>query len=314
VENRVYKISIIGAGRIGGTIAHLAALKNLGHIVLFDIDEGLAQGKALDLSHSLATDTIIGTHSYQDITDSDVVIVTAGTARTPGVTSRDALCEANVAVMRSVAEAIKSYTPSAFVIVITNPVDVMTYVMHKFAELNRNMVLGMSGILDTSRYNYFLSQALGVSPKAVQGIVLGGHGDDMVPLPRLTTVGGVPLMEVLNQKGLDEHALTQVIEKTRYGGTTILNLLKTSAFYAPASGAVEMLEAYLHDQKKILPCSVCLNGEYDVRDVCVGVPVVIGQTGVEGVIELELNEMEQMNFKKSAQSVEMMVKSIGWTS
>ena len=303
------KISLIGAGNIGGTLAHNLALKGFADIVLFDIAEGMPQGKALDISQCAATEgidaSIIGTNSYQDIKNSDVIIVTAGIARKPGM-SRDDLISVNTGVMKSVAENIKKYSPKAFVIVVTNPLDAMVFVMQKASGLSSNMVVGMAGVLDTSRYNFFISQELGVSVKDIKSLVLGGHGDSMVPLNRYTTVNGVPLSSFLSISKIEE-----IVERTRKGGAEIVELLKTgSAFYAPAASAIAMAEAYLFDTKRMLPCAAYLKGEYGIKDLYVGVPVIIGSKGVEKVITLDLTKEEKTAFNKSVDAVKDLVKTL----
>lgn len=303
------KVSLIGAGNIGGTMAHVLAMRGAADVVLFDIIEGVPQGKALDISQCAAAEgvdaSVIGTNSYSDIKNSDVVIVTAGVARKPGM-SRDDLISVNTKVIKSVAENIKKYSPGAFVIVVTNPLDAMVFVMQKVSGIKPGMVVGMAGVLDTSRYNFFVSQATGVSVKEIKSLVLGGHGDTMVPLNRHTTVGGVPLESLLSQKKIEE-----ITDRTRKGGAEIVGLLKTgSAFYAPAVSAIEMAEAYMFDRKRLLPCAAYLNGEYGERDLYVGVPVVIGGKGVEKIVEMKLTKEEQESFKSSVSAVKELIKSI----
>lgn len=308
------KISLIGAGNIGGTLAHLIALKQLGNVVLFDIVEGLPQGKALDISQCGSVEgfdvSVTGTNSYKDIEDSDVIIVTAGLARKPGM-SRDDLLSTNIKVIKSVGENIAKYSPNAFVITITNPLDIMVWVMQKSCKLPTHMVVGMAGVLDTSRYNHFLSKELGVSIKDIQSFVLGGHGDSMVPLVRHTHIAGVPVEDFIKAEGVAKEKLDEIITRTRQGGAEVVKLLGTgSAFYAPATSAIEMTEAYLLDRKKILPCAAYLNGEYGFKGLYAGVPVLIGRGGVEKIIELELNDQEKGEFTNSVGSVEKIVKDI----
>nr|4PLH_A Chain A, malate dehydrogenase [Apicomplexa]4PLH_B Chain B, malate dehydrogenase [Apicomplexa]4PLH_C Chain C, malate dehydrogenase [Apicomplexa]4PLH_D Chain D, malate dehydrogenase [Apicomplexa]4PLW_A Chain A, malate dehydrogenase [Apicomplexa]4PLW_B Chain B, malate dehydrogenase [Apicomplexa]4PLW_C Chain C, malate dehydrogenase [Apicomplexa]4PLW_D Chain D, malate dehydrogenase [Apicomplexa] len=308
------KISLIGAGNIGGTLAHLIAQKELGDVVLFDIVEGMPQGKALDISHSSpimgSNVKITGTNNYEDIKGSDVVIITAGIPRKPGM-SRDDLLSVNAKIMKDVAENIKKYCPNAFVIVVTNPLDVMVYVLHKYSGLPHNKVCGMAGVLDSSRFRYFLAEKLNVSPNDVQAMVIGGHGDTMVPLTRYCTVGGIPLTEFIKQGWITQEEIDEIVERTRNAGGEIVNLLKTgSAYFAPAASAIEMAESYLKDKKRILPCSAYLEGQYGVKDLFVGVPVIIGKNGVEKIIELELTEEEQEMFDKSVESVRELVETV----
>lgn len=301
------KVSLIGAGNIGGTLAHLIALKKLADVVLFDVVEGMPQGKALDISQSSAVEgfdgSVIGTCNYEDIKGSDVIIVTAGIPRKPGM-SRDDLVSINTGIIKSVAENIKKYAPNAFVIVVTNPLDVMVWVMKEVSGLPHNKVVGMAGVLDSSRFSYFLSQELGVSVNDITSFVLGGHGDSMVPLARYTTVGGVPIEDLIKSGATTKERLDAIIQRTRDGGAEIVQLLKTgSAFYAPASSAISMAQSYLLDQKRVLPCAAYLDGEYGVKDLYVGVPVVIGAKGVEKIIEIELSAEEKQAFDKSVESV-----------
>ncbi|MCH9753437.1 MAG: malate dehydrogenase [Alphaproteobacteria bacterium] len=302
------KISLIGAGNIGGTMAHILAMKGTADIVLFDIVEGVPQGKALDISQCAAAEgvdaSVVGTNSYSDIENSDVIIVTAGIARKPGM-SRDDLISVNTKVIKSVAENIKKHSPGAFVIVVTNPLDAMVYVMQKASGISPKKVIGMAGVLDTSRYNFFVSQATGVSVKEIKSLVLGGHGDTMVPLNNHTTVGGVSLTSLLSKKEIDE-----ITERTRKGGAEIVGLLKTgSAFYAPAASAIEMAESYMFDRKRLLPCAAYLNGEYGEKDIYVGVPVIIGSKGVEKILELELTKEEKFSFQRSVSAVKELTKA-----
>ena len=308
------KISLIGAGNIGGTLAQLISSRELADIVLFDIVDGLAAGKALDISQSNAVtgsdSNILGTNLYEDIKDSDVIIVTAGIARKPGM-SRDDLIAVNTDVIKSVAGNIKQYAPNAFVIVVTNPLDAMVWVMKKVTGFSEKKVVGMAGILDTSRYNYFLSKALNVSIKDVKSIVLGGHGDLMVPVVGYTTVAGIPLPELIRQNVISKAEVDAILDRTRNGGGEIVGLLKTgSAYHAPAHSALEMAKAYLGDQKRVLPCAAFLSGEYGISGLYIGVPVVIGAEGVEKIIELELTADETIQFKKSADGVQALVDSV----
>jgi len=301
------KIALVGAGMIGGTLAHLAELKNLGDVVLFDIAEGLPQGKALDISQSSAVDGmdihLKGTNDYKDIKDSDVVIVTAGVPRKPGM-SRDDLLNINTGIIRTVADNIKKHCPNAFVIVITNPLDAMVWAMQKLSGLPHHKVVGMAGVLDSSRFAYFLSEALGVSISDINAFVLGGHGDTMVPVVDYTTVSGIPLPEFVRMGWIKQDALDKIIQRTRDGGAEIVGLLKTgSAFYAPAASAIRMAEAYLYDKKRILPCAAHLSGQYGVKDLYVGVPAVIGAKGVEKIVEISLNTEQKAMFDKSVAAV-----------
>lgn len=306
------KIALIGAGNIGGTLAHLALQRNLGDVVLLDIAEGVPQGKALDLSQSFSADNldgvIVGGQDYSLIKDADVVIVTAGVPRKPGM-SRDDLLSINGKIVRSVGENIKVYAPNAFVITITNPLDVMVWLMQKATGFNPKKVVGMAGILDTGRYKCFLAEALNVSAKDIQAFVLGGHGDSMVPMPRYTTVSGIPLSYFIEQGWITQEQLDAINQRTKNGGAEIVNLLKTgSAFYAPAASALQMAESYLFDQKRILPCAAHLTGEYGVNDLYVGTPVVIGANGVEKVIELPLTDVEKDQLNASVKAVRDLTK------
>ena len=296
------KISLIGAGNIGGTLAHLIALKELGDIVLVDISEGSPKGKALDIAQSssieLFSSKITGTSNYKDIKNSDVVIVTAGFPRKPGM-SRDDLLETNLKIIKQVAEGIKKNSPNAFVICITNPLDAIVMALQKYSGLPHNKVVGMAGILDTSRFKFFLSQELKVPLKSISSMVLGGHGDTMVPMPNHTTVNGKPLNDIIKKEKLD-----QIIERTRKGGAEIVKFLeKGSAFYAPAASGVEMAESYIKDLKKTLPCAAYLNGEYGIKNLYAGVPVIIGSQGVEKIVEIQLEEKERKNFEISTKAV-----------
>ncbi|PCJ60661.1 MAG: malate dehydrogenase [Rhodospirillaceae bacterium] len=307
------KIVLIGAGNIGGTLAHLAGLKNLGDIVLFDIMEGMPKGKALDISQSSPVDgfdaALSGTTNYRDIAGADVVIVTAGVARKPGM-SRDDLVGINTKIIASVAEAIKKHCPKAFVIVITNPLDAMVGLLQKISGLPPKKVVGMAGVLDSARFRYFLAEEFNVSVKDVSAFVLGGHGDTMVPLARYSTVAGIPLPDLVKMGWTTRERLDHIIQRTRAGGAEIVGLLKTgSAFYAPASSAIAMAEAYLRDRKRVFPCAAWLNGEYGVQGLYVGVPVVIGGEGVERIIEITLNAGERRMFEKSVAAVRGLLES-----
>ncbi len=306
------KIALVGAGNIGGTLAHLAALKELGDVVLFDIIEGVPQGKSLDLAQSspvIGFDTAFtGTNDYKDLKGSDVVIVTAGIPRKPGM-SRDDLIEINAKVISTVAAAIKSYCRDAFVIVVTNPLDAMVWVMREKSGLPHNKVVGMAGVLDTARFRYFLADEFKVSVEDVGAFVLGGHGDTMVPLTRYSTIAGIPLADAIKMGWSTAERVAAIVERTRNGGGEIVALLKTgSAFYAPATAAIEMAESYLRDKKRVLPCAVWLRGEYGVKDLYVGVPAVIGAGGVERVVEIALNAKERAMFEKSIAAVRSLVE------
>ena len=308
------KISLIGAGNIGGTLAHLASLQGLGDVVLFDIVDGMPQGKALDISQSGAVDgfnnTITGTNKYSDIKDSDVVIVTAGVPRKPGM-SRDDLIEINTKVIKSVGENIKKYAPDAFVIVITNPLDAMVYVMREVTKFKHNKVVGMAGVLDSSRFSFFLSEALGVSIEDINSFVLGGHGDTMVPVVNYTTVAGIPLPDLVKKGWIKQKALDKIVDRTANGGGEIVALLKNgSAFYAPATSAIKMAKSYLNDEKKIMPCAAWLKGEYGVKGLYVGVPVVIGAKGVEKIVEIDMDKDTKAAFKKSVKAVQGLLKAV----
>lgn len=305
------KIALIGSGQIGGTLAHLVGLKELGDIVLFDIADGIPQGKALDIAESSPISTfdtnIIGTSSYEDIKDSDVCIVTAGVPRKPGM-SRDDLLSINLRVMKSVGDGIKKYAPNSFVICITNPLDAMVWALQKYSGLSPENVVGMAGVLDSGRFAYFLAEEFNVSVKDVQTFVLGGHGDTMVPLVRYSTVGGIPIPDLVKMGWSSQKKIDQIVQRTRDGGAEIVALLKTgSAFYAPAASAINMAESYLRDQKRIIPCAANLSGEYGFKDIYVGVPTIIGNKGVEKIIEINLNEIEKLNFSKSIESVKNLI-------
>lgn len=308
------KIALIGAGMIGGTLAHLCELKNLGDVVLFDIAEGMPQGKALDISQSSAVDgndvSLKGTNDYKDIAGADVIIVTAGVPRKPGM-SRDDLVNINTGIIKTVAENIKIHAPNAFVIVITNPLDAMVWVMQQVSGLPAHKVVGMAGVLDSSRFAYFLAEELGVSISDINAFVLGGHGDTMVPVVDYTTVSGIPLPEFVKMGWIKQEKLDQIVQRTRDGGAEIVGLLKTgSAFYAPAASAIRMAEAYLYDKKRILPCAAHLNGQYGVKDLYVGVPVVVGAGGVEKVVEINLNAEQKTMFDKSVEAVKGLCSGI----
>ena len=301
------KISLIGAGQIGGTLAHLIALKELGNVVLFDVAEGVAKGKALDLSQSTAIDglnvSITGTNDYADTSNSDVIIITAGVPRKPGMT-RDDLLGINLKIIKQVAEGIKDTSPNAFVICITNPLDVIVMALQKYSGLLKNKVIGMAGVLDTSRFKFFLSQELDVPIGEVNSFVLGGHGDTMVPVPNRTTVSGKPLIDFVKEGKITQNKLNEIIDRTRNGGAEVVKLLESgSAFYGPAASGIEMAESYLKDLKKTLPCAAYLNGQYGVKELYVGVPVVIGSGGIEEVIELNLDDEEKKYFDISIEAV-----------
>src|ERR1700748_3365827 len=297
------KIALIGAGQIGGTLAHLIGLKELGDVVLFDVAEGIPQGKALDLVQSSPVEGFdghfTGTNSYDAIDGANVCIVTAGVPRKPGM-SRDDLLGINLKVMEQVGAGIKKYAPNAFIICITNPLDAMVWALQQCCGLPKNMVVGMAGVLDSSRFRYFLADEFNVSVEDVTAFVLGGHGDSMVPMARYSTVAGIPLPDLIKMGWTTQARVDEIMTRTRNGGAEIVNLLKTgSAFYAPASSAISMAESYLRDKKRVLPCAAWLNGEYGVKGLYVGVPVVIGGKGVERVVELELTSAERAEFDKS---------------
>ena len=302
------KISLIGAGQIGGTLAHLIGTKDLvDEVVLFDVASGVAKGKALDIAQSSSVDgvnvTDWGTDNYKDIKDSDVVIVTAGVPRKPGM-SRDDLLGINLKIIKQVAEGIKQNAPDAFVICITNPLDVMVMAFQKYSGLPSAKVVGMAGILDSSRFKLFLSLELNVPVKEIEAMVMGGHGDTMVPLPRFTKISGKPLLDLVNEGKISIERLEEINQRTRDGGAEIVKYLeKGSAFYAPAASGVQMAEAYLNDKKKLLPCAANLNGEYKVSNIYAGVPVIIGKNGVEKIEEIELDEKEKKEFLNSIEAV-----------
>lgn len=308
------KIALIGAGNIGGTLAHLAGLKNLGDVVLFDVAEGTAKGKALDLEQSSVVEdfdaSMIGTSNYADIAGSDVIIVTAGIARKPGM-SRDDLMATNTAIIKSVAEGIKEHAPNAFVIVITNPLDAMVYVMQKVSGLPANKVVGMAGVLDSARMSLFLAREFNVSVEDINACVLGGHGDTMVPLIRYSSVAGIPVPDLIEMGWTTKTKIEEIVQRTRDGGAEIVKLLGNgSAFYAPASSAILMAESYLFDKRKVLPVAANLNGEYGVKDMYIGVPAVIGKNGVEKIIEIKLNSQELTMFNRSVEAVKKLISEV----
>jgi malate dehydrogenase len=302
------KISLIGAGQIGGTLAHLIGTKELvNEVVLFDVASGIAKGKALDIAQSSSVDgfnvKFSGTDDYKDIKNSDVIIITAGVPRKPGM-SRDDLLGINLKIIKQVADGVKQNAPNAFVICITNPLDVMVMAFQKFSGLPANKVVGMAGILDTSRFKLFLSLELNVPVKEIEAMVMGGHGDTMVPMPRFTKVSGTPLLDLVKEGKISKERLEEINQRTRDGGAEIVKYLeKGSAFYAPAASGVQMAEAYLNDQKKLLPCAVQLNGEYSVNNVYAGVPVIIGKGGAEKIEEVSLDENEKKEFMHSIDAV-----------
>ena len=309
------KISLIGGGQIGGTLAHLAGLKELGDVVIFDIIKGIPQGKALDLAEAAPISSynidLKGSNHYSAIKDSDVIIVTAGVPRKPGM-SRDDLLSINLKVMSDVGAGIKKYAPKAFVICITNPLDAMVWALQKFSGISPKMIVGMAGVLDSARFRYFLSKEFNVSVEDVTAFVLGGHGDSMVPLARYSTVSGIPLPDLIKMGWTTQDKLNDIIQRTRDGGAEIVGLLKTgSAFYAPAASAIEMADSYLKDKKWVLPCAAYLSGEYKIKDMYVGVPVVIGERGVERILEISLNARENKMFKDSISSVRSLMRACG---
>ena len=305
------KIALIGAGQIGGTLAHLAALKELGDVILFDIAEGTPQGKALDIAQSGPIEgfdaTLKGANSYADIAGADVCIVTAGVPRKPGM-SRDDLLGINLKVMKSVGEGLKAHAPNAFVICITNPLDAMVWALREFSGLPHHMVVGMAGVLDAGRFRHFLATEFNVSMRDVTAFVLGGHGDTMVPLARYSTVAGIPLPDLVKMGWTTQAKLDAIIQRTRDGGAEIVGLLKTgSAFYAPAASAIEMADAYLKDQKRLLPCAAYVDGAFGLKDMYVGVPVILGAGGVERLVEIQMTEDENAMFQKSVDAVKGLV-------
>ncbi|HUS52848.1 MAG TPA: malate dehydrogenase [Thermohalobaculum sp.] len=305
------KIALIGAGQIGGTLAHLAGLKELGDVVLFDIAEGVPQGKALDIAESSPVDgfdaAFIGANDYSAIDGADVCIVTAGIARKPGM-SRDDLLGINLKVMKSVGEGIAKHAPNAFVICITNPLDAMVWALQKFSGMPTQMVVGMAGVLDSARFRYFLAEEFNVSVKDVTAFVLGGHGDTMVPLTRYSTVAGIPLPDLIKMGWTTQENIDAIVQRTRDGGAEIVGLLKTgSAFYAPAASAIAMAESYLKDQRRVLPAAAYVDGAYGLKDLYLGVPVVIGANGIERVIEISLNKDEKVMLDKSVAAVDGLI-------
>jgi malate dehydrogenase len=307
------KIALIGAGQIGGTLAHLAAIKEMGDVVLFDIAEGTPQGKALDIAEAGPVEgfdaSLKGTTDYADIAGADVCIVTAGVPRKPGM-SRDDLLGINLKVMKSVGEGIKAHAPNAFVICITNPLDAMVWALREYSGLPHNMVCGMAGVLDSARFRHFLSLEFEVSMKDVTAFVLGGHGDTMVPLTRYSTVGGIPLPDLVEMGWTSQEKLDAVVQRTRDGGAEIVGLLGNgSAFYAPATSAIEMAEAYLKDQKRVLPCAAYVDGALGLKGMYVGVPTVIGAGGIEKVVDIKMDKDEQAMFDKSVDAVKGLVEA-----
>jgi malate dehydrogenase len=307
------KIALIGAGQIGGTLAHLAAIKELGDIILFDISEGTPQGKALDIAQSGPSEgfdaVMKGANDYADIAGADVCIVTAGVPRKPGM-SRDDLLGINLKVMKAVGEGIKAHAPNAFVICITNPLDAMVWALREFSGLPHHMVVGMAGVLDSARFRHFLSVEFGVSMRDVTAFVLGGHGDTMVPSVRYSTVGGIPLPDLVAMGWTTQEKLDAIVQRTRDGGAEIVGLLKTgSAFYAPATSAIEMAEAFLKDQKRLLPCAAYCNGEFGLNGMYVGVPTIIGAGGIERIVNISLSADEQAMFTKSVNAVKGLVEA-----
>ena len=301
------KITLIGAGQIGGTLAHLIALKNLADVVLFDVAAGIAKGKALDIAQSSPVNgfnvNLFGTDNYEDTKNSDVIIITAGVPRKPGMT-RDDLLGINLKIIKQVAEGIKNTSPNAFVICITNPLDVIVMALQKYSGLPKSKVVGMAGILDSSRFIYFLSQELNIPVKKIKSFVLGGHGDSMVAMLGATEIDGINIKDFVKQGKISKKKLDQIIDRTKKGGAEIVKFLeKGSAFYAPAASGVVMAESYLKDLKKQLPCAAYLNGEYSTKDIYAGVPVIIGSRGVEKIVEIELSSEEKVNFEKSIASV-----------
>jgi malate dehydrogenase len=305
------KIALIGGGMIGGTLAHLAALKELGDITVFDIAEGLPQGKSLDLAQSGPIEgfdaKLSGSNKYEAVEGADVVIVTAGVPRKPGM-SRDDLLEINLRVMAQVGAGIAKYAPEAFVICITNPLDVMVWALQRYSGLPGNKVVGMAGVLDSARFRHFLAEEFNVSVEDVSAFVLGGHGDTMVPLTRYSTVAGIPVPDLVQMKWTTQQRIDQIVQRTRDGGAEIVGLLKTgSAYYAPATAAIAMAESYLRDKKRVLPCAAQLSGQYGVDNLYVGVPVVIGSQGVERIVEIKLDSEEKAAFKKSVEAVKSLM-------
>ncbi len=313
-QNKKPLIALIGAGNIGGTLAHLIGLKKLGNVVMVDVNEGVAKGKALDIEQSSVVEnydaTFIASANYSAISGADVVIVTAGIARKPGM-SRDDLLNTNTAIIKDVAQNIKQYASNAFVIVITNPLDAMVHVMQKISGLPAHKVVGMAGVLDSSRMSLFLAREFGVSVDSVHACVLGGHGDTMVPLIRYSTIAGIPIPDLLAMNWSTKEKIDAIVQRTRDGGAEIVKLLGNgSAFYAPATSAIAMAESFLYDKKEILPIACKLNGEYGVKDLYIGVPAIIGKNGVEKIIEIKLNDDEKIAFDKSIEAVKKLVAEI----
>ena len=307
------KIALIGAGQIGGTLAHLAAMKELGDVVLFDIADGVPQGKALDIAEAGAAEgfdvALKGTTDYADIAGADVCIVTAGMPRKPGM-SRDDLLGINLKVMKAVGEGIKAHAPNAFVICITNPLDAMVWALREYSGLPHNMVCGMAGVLDSARFRHFLSLEFDVAMRDVTAFVLGGHGDSMVPLVRYSTVGGIPLPDLVEMGWTTQDRLDAIVQRTRDGGAEIVGLLKTgSAYYAPATSAIEMAEAYLKDHKRLLPCAAWVDGAFGLKGLYVGVPTIIGAGGIERIVDIRLNKEEQAMFDRSVKAVRGLVEA-----
>ena len=308
------KITLIGAGNIGGTLAHLSLIKKLGDVVLIDVMKGMPQGKALDLSQSSAVEgfpcKVEGTNDFAQMKNSDVVIITAGLPRQPGM-SRDDLLETNGKIIKKIGLDIKKYCPKAFVICITNPLDAMVFVLQKYSKLPVTKCVGMAGVLDSSRLKFFLSEELKVSINDIQTFVLGGHGDDMVPMVNHTTIGSIPLLDFIKKKKIPMTKINKILDRTRMGGGEIVKLLQRgSAFYAPASSAIQMAEAYLLDQKKLLPCAAYLNGQYGLKNMYMGVPVIIGSKGIEEIIEVPLSTTEKKMLKTSVKSVQGLVSAV----
>ena len=306
------KISLIGAGNIGTILAFSISRKRLGNIILIDRVKGLAEGKCLDLSQSLSAENlntkILGTDDISKIKNSDAIIITAGIPRKPGM-SRDDLVETNFSIMKELGNAIKKYSPNAFVICVTNPLDAMVWSLKEIAGIDKRMIVGMAGILDSARFKFFLSNELSISTDSIQTMVLGGHGDTMVPLLRFTSISGIPLSEFIKKKRISKDKVDEIISRTRNGGGEIVALMKnSSAFFSPATSAIEMLESYLFDNRRILPCSAYLEGEYNVKGMCVGVPVVISKDGVEEIIELDLQNSERNEFDNSVKAVKELVE------
>tara|TARA_B100001564_G_C20656217_1_gene679324 strand:- start:237 stop:1193 length:957 start_codon:yes stop_codon:yes gene_type:complete len=306
------KISLIGAGNIGTILAFSVSRKRLGNITLIDRVKGLAEGKCLDLSQSLSAENlntkILGTDDISKIKNSDAIVITAGIPRKPGM-SRDDLVETNFSIMKELGNAIKEYSPNAFVICVTNPLDAMVWSLKEIAGIDKKMIVGMAGILDSARFKFFLSNELSISTDSIQTMVLGGHGDTMVPLLRFTSISGVPLSEFIKKERISKNKVEEIVSRTRNGGGEIVALMKnSSAFFSPAASAIEMLESYLFDNRRILPCSAYLEGEYNVKGLCVGVPVVISKNGVEEIIELDLQNSEKNEFDNSVEAVREIVQ------